>query len=213
MGLLNLLFGSGSYSENQHLIKEVEALKAENQKLTDRVKELENVRPQIVVANPLISIESLATRQFVERESIDLIRRISAKLKVDHIVIHAIAIKESSLRPFAVRVETKLPSYKWYRDAINKVGLDPNNLWNTASYGLLQVLFATALDYIKLKSPFELLVPEVGLRAGILHFKKLSQKYSFEDALSAYNYGYPTPKNRDVYVEKIKESIKFLRNQ
>lgn len=153
---------------------------------------------------------SKATSEFQKQYAIDLISGYGR----DAILIRAIAEKESQLYPFALRVEPGLKQQQWYRDQMSKHNRDPENLWNTASYGLMQILYATALDYDTTLGMSQYLTgyPELTLFLAVTHLKKLMSRYDLPDAISAYNWGSPTDRNRANYVEPILRRIEELEN-
>jgi soluble lytic murein transglycosylase-like protein len=83
-------------------------------------------------------------------------------------------------------------------------------MWNMASYGAMQILFVTALDYNGgLSGPRELLqFPNNAVKLGVMHLQKLRKRYdNLPDALSAYNAGRPVSSNRLTYVDPVMKRI------
>ena len=154
---------------------------------------------------------SKATIEFLRDQSLQWIEAIAESDEERH-VIRALAEKESHLYPLAVRFEPALLKQDWYRKACESKGFDPDNPWNACSYGLVQVLFVTALDYDgDLPSARELLSePRHALWCGVEHLRKLRRRFTLYSALSAYNAGRPVNSNRESYVLPILRRIEEL---
>lgn len=184
-------------------------LKSEIASLQVKIEKLERTQT-IVVSSPDLPYTATATRRFLEEFSIGLIHDVAAKMKIDALLVRAVAEKESNLHPFAVRVELHLKKQRWFRIAMAQAEQDVNNTWNTASYGLIQILYATALDYVpnpKVVFALDLMDPKISLEYGILHLRRQLERYSDDvpKALSAYNAGHATSKNKVAYVKPIME--------
>lgn len=116
------------------------------------------------------------------------IERVSAEVGLDPLLVEAVAMQESGLRPSAFRHEPgfylrylkKNPEYK---------GLDPMRV--SSSYGLLQVMYPTAVDYGFTGDPEELFLLPVNLHYGVKVLKDLLQRFKGDTtlALAAYNGG------------------------
>lgn len=162
---------------------------------------------EIYLSNP--------TREFLELYSLKLIKDIAKEENIDENLVRAIAEKESRLYPFAFRVEPRLRARKWYIDVMSKYNKDSRNLLHTASYGLLQILYVNTLKYPKIGPPVPPLLllstPDLALQYGIWHLKGLLDRYDrVEDAVSAYNWGHSTRRNREQYVNPIMRRLEEL---
>lgn len=200
------LFGTREREQGER----VRMLNQRIEELEWQVRELEARRP--LVEGPVLPYRSIATRNFLKAYSLGLIKVVSVEREIDAALVQAIAEKESGLFPFAVRVEPQLCRAGWYRSFMRSKGFDPDNLWNAASYGLLQVLFSTALEYVDVKHPLDMLAnPKLALEAGVLHLQSLMRRYPLGSAISAYNAGTPTEKNRENYVKPVMERYEELK--
>jgi hypothetical protein len=195
----------------RHDIGEVQRLEARVTELEREVEGLEARRP--LVDAPIIPYRSVATKSFLRVYSLGLIKSVAVVVDIDARLLQAVAEKESDLFPFAVRVEPHLPRQAWYRSAMSNGGFDPDNLWNAASYGLMQILFVTAREQVDISNSLKLLAdPTLALRAGAIYLQSLMRKYrAVGDALSAYNAGTPTGMNRESYVNPILDRYAALR--
>lgn len=117
-----------------------------------------------------------------------IIQEAAALQSLDPRLVEAVVIQESGGKTHAYRYEpkfwarylAKLPQY---------VGSVPERV--SASYGLMQMMYTTALQYGALAAPELLFVPETGLAYGCKHLASLL-KWSggnVESALAAYNGG------------------------
>ena len=71
------------------------------------------------------------------------------------------------------------------------------------SYGLMQIMFTTAWERGYRDDPDGLLIPEVSLLYGTMHFVYLWDKYtSVYDAIAAYNAGSPRRYDATTYVNQ-----------
>lgn len=85
------------------------------------------------------------------------------------------------------------------------------------SYGLIQIMGATARSYGFAKHPVELLHSDVNLAWGFHHLASLFQRYkSWPDAVAAYNYGHVAKKvfstqyKNQAYVDRVyKNGMEF----
>lgn len=106
---------------------------------------------------------------------------------LDPALVTAVVEQESSGRTHAYRFEASVA--RWFKDHPKTAGLVPARY--AASYGLMQVLYATATDYGFSLQPEHLFVPAIGLSYGCKHLAALL-KWSGGDvarALAAYNGG------------------------
>lgn len=190
--------------------EQIARLSQRTEDLERQVRALEARRP--VVEGPVLPYRSLATKNFLNAYSLGLIKVVSVEREIDAALVQAIAEKESDLFPFAVRVEPQLCRAGWYRSFMRGKGFDPDNLWNAASYGLLQVLFSTALEYVDVKHPLDMLAdPKLALEAGVLYLESLMRRYPLASTISAYNAGISTEKNRESYVKPVMERYEELK--
>lgn len=114
--------------------------------------------------------------------------------KVSPTLMLAMIAVESSGNPNALRFERK---YRWlYRERMfakaSGVSLDTERALQKFSYGVLQIMGATARYMGYRGHLMRLLKAEEGLAWGSLYFASLQYKYkNVEDAISAYNQGSP----------------------
>lgn len=115
-----------------------------------------------------------------------LIEDLAPQFGLDPNVVEAVVIKESSAQTDAFRFEPGV----WERLRTNPkwAGMNPRRA--ASSYGLMQIMYPTAMDLGFNGQPEELFIPEVGLRFGCLYLKKMIQRFgSLQTALGAYNGG------------------------
>lgn len=93
----------------------------------------------------------------------------------------AIIARESAWNPGALRWEPQL---------------------NDGSYGLMQVLHATAKMYQPEVTPGELFIPAVNIGIGVRHLQMLLGRYSLNDAIAAYNAGSPRRGADGLYINQ-----------
>lgn len=112
---------------------------------------------------------------------------IAARYQLDPRLLEAQVWVESSDNPFALRYE-----HAFYVRYLQ--GKPQWSAWGplaACSYGLLQIVFATAVEDGFHGRPEDLFVPAIGLNAGALHFRKLLDHLGGDEsaALAAYNGG------------------------
>jgi soluble lytic murein transglycosylase-like protein len=144
----------------------------------------------------------------VTRESQWYAREIEAAAKLHHLdpqLVEAVVLVESSGRASAYRYE---PAY-WRRYLEGKPawkGKNPRRV--AASYGLMQVMFPTAVERGYHGEPEELFVPSVGLEFGCRELARLLAWASgnTDQALAAYNGGQGGWRGRapQQYVQKVR---------
>ena len=134
----------------------------------------------------------------------------------DSDLIHAIILTESAGDPLAMRYE---PGFRWTVQ-------DPDGRPRTCtvkteerlqmfSFGLMQIMGATARDLGFKGWLSELLDPKVNIKYGTLLLISLSKRYQGDDIIASYNAGSPrfTTSGDYVnqeYVDKVKEKIANL---
>jgi soluble lytic murein transglycosylase-like protein len=134
--------------------------------------------------------------------------------ELDPNLVEAVVIAESSGHTDAFRYE---PGF--YATYIK--GKPEYATWNprrvASSYGLMQVMFTTAKLYGYGELPELLFLPDVGLKYGCLHLKRLLAwaKGDTRKALAAYNGGQgnhtaPQPQRYASKVLKLYESVKAV---
>jgi hypothetical protein len=87
-----------------------------------------------------------------------------------------------------------------------KVGGPSAQEWwgQQASWGLMQVMGANAREHGFRGVYFtDLCEPEIGLEFGCRFLARLLGRNDVEDAVSAYNWGHPSPKNFENYVQPV----------
>lgn len=119
-------------------------------------------------------------------------------------LILAICMAESSFRTYAIRYE---PQYRWLYGEPTTLAI-PELLGQKHSWGLMQVMGAVAREYGHTGPFTDLWDPPVGLRYGLLHLRRLRDRYpEWTDVIAAYNAGSPRKQqNRYVnqpYVHKV----------
>jgi len=124
---------------------------------------------------------------------------------VDPALALAIAETESGFDTFAARFE---PGFRYIdRQAKRPKTSSPQTESNqqATSWGLMQVMGATARELGHTGWLSELVQPELGAKYGVLHLKKKLEKYGARGlncVISAYNAGQPISGNQ-AYVEKV----------
>lgn len=102
-------------------------------------------------------------------------------------LVSAVVMQESSGRTNAYRYEPGV--WEWFKTNPKAAGL--NKYRAAASYGLMQILYATATDYGFSTDPEYLFLPKTGLDLGCRHLAELLRwaKGDMAKALAAYNGG------------------------
>jgi soluble lytic murein transglycosylase-like protein len=102
-------------------------------------------------------------------------------------LVEAIVTQESSGRADAFRFEPSV--WEWFKANPLAAGLNARRA--ASSYGLMQMLFATATDYGFRAEPEYLFLPKTNLDMGCKHFAVLLKwaKGNVPKALQAYNGG------------------------
>jgi soluble lytic murein transglycosylase len=102
-------------------------------------------------------------------------------------LVTAVVMRESTGRTNAYRYEPGV--WEWFKTNEHAKGL--NKYRAAASYGLMQVLYATATDYGYVTDPEYLFLPKVGLDLGCRHLAEMIKwaKGDLPLALAAYNGG------------------------
>lgn len=142
-----------------------------------------------------------------------ILKQVSA-FGLEHQLVMAIVLQESSYNPFKIRYE---PNYPWIQDIAlrssaavkNNLSLDTETQCQMMSWGPMQIMGATARDH-----GFQGMMPELcdvdrGINVGCLYLKSLSSRFpQIKDIISAYNAGHPdklpdgTYKNQ-IYVNQV----------
>ena len=144
---------------------------------------------------PTDVLDELARQEL--RENYARWKRVIEFLAPDYpTIIGAIVQVESSWNPAAYRHEPRfydryVATNRDWQDRINEHGWQALKV--ATSWGLMQILFCTAWERGYRGDPEGLLVPEVSLLYGTMHFQHLTKShgYSVEDAIAAYNAGTP----------------------
>lgn len=148
----------------------------------------------------------------------DKIKEASDDFKIDYRIIGAIVSVESNGNTFACRYEK---NYKWVTELdhfanINHITKITETKLQKMSFGLMQIMGATARD-VGFSGPLtKLCDPDEGLFYGCKYFRRLIDKYvNVQDAIAAYNAGSPRLDdcgnyiNRD-YVEKVRSRMEEI---
>lgn len=103
-------------------------------------------------------------------------------------LVEAVVIQESSGRADSFRFEKSV--WGWFEQNPKRAGFIARRA--ASSYGLMQVLFATATDYGFGLEPEYLFLPETNLQYGCLHLKQMLQRNHGDVrlALASYNGGF-----------------------
>lgn len=130
---------------------------------------------------------------------IELIKKVSATVGVDPVLLQAIATVESSLIPEAVKYE---PLYRWHhepmtwalkvRQSVPGYSEDTERALQSFSFGLVQVMGAVMREQ-GFSGHLQTVLgnPEICLEYGARHLKKFLTRYkgNVNDAICAYNRG------------------------
>lgn len=118
--------------------------------------------------------------------------KVQENMGIPREILAAMIYTESSANPGAIRFE---PNYRWLYDPerfASQLGhtLDTEIALQKFSYGLLQIMGATARQQGMHGNLFKLLTPEIGVSWGCLYLRHLFDRYgNWLDAISAYNQG------------------------
>jgi soluble lytic murein transglycosylase-like protein len=141
-----------------------------------------------------------------------LIETLAARFALDADWLDAQVVVESAGHTDAFRYEAGIAAQLAagrLRPTRDLAGYVPRRV--ASSYGLLQILFVTALDYGYTGEPEGLFDPEAGLLHGCLHLRRLLSHAGGDraSALATYNGGAhgnepgTVPKRNQAYVEKV----------
>lgn len=136
---------------------------------------------------------------------------------IDPMLITAICLQESGGNPLAVRYE---PDYRWIdldrRRPASCTG-DTERVLQSMSWGLMQIMGATARSCGFDRWLTELLDPEVNMYWACYHIERLAGRYTAEsDLIAAYNAGSVRRKPsgelvNQQYVDAVLERLTDLR--
>jgi soluble lytic murein transglycosylase-like protein len=145
---------------------------------------------------------------------LELVDIASKKHALDFWTLVAQVEKESSGNPNAIRLEE---AYRWFYPSGSKPEGDELEFQRT-SWGLLQIMGATAreLGYTEAATPWPSSPlksdPAAALDLGCRYLVGMLRRHgNIADALSAYNAGSPSKKNRAAYVEPILKRAEALK--
>lgn len=135
----------------------------------------------------------------------DNITRVATHAGLLPALLGAFVAVESSGNPDAVRFE---PNYRYLSDIqanADRLGISPEaeKKNQQTSWGLVQIMGATA-RWLGFRDPMEKLCePETGLLWGCIYLSRLINKYkTLEDAVASYNAGSPRRKDDGSYVNQ-----------
>lgn len=149
-----------------------------------------------------------------------VIAKVAVAHGLDVNLVKAIVMKESSCNPLAIKFEE---GYRWLyfpRGIAEHLGVSYEKMVDlqSHSYGLMQVMGATAYEYglEHNQSPETLFDPEIGLKFGCRYLRRLKEKYGEEvKAISAYNAGHVDMVNgmfsNQSYVDSVHQFLFELR--
>jgi len=122
---------------------------------------------------------------------------------VEPALVTAICLQESGGNPVAVRYE---PGYRWISKHAEKPNIctkETEVVLQSMSWGLMQIMGATARDLGFTGWLTELLTPEVNLLWGCAYLEQLTSIYNgVEDVVAAYNAGSPRRGKNGQYVNQ-----------
>ena len=143
---------------------------------------------------------------------------VAKSFNLDPTLVAAIVAVESGSHPDKVRYE---PGYRWifkpedFAKALN-ITLDTEKVLQSCSWGLMQIMGATARQHGFKEDMPVLCHPEKNLFYGCKHLKSLVNKYPIQtDAIAAYNAG--TPKEmangkyfNQQYIDKVTKQMMII---
>lgn len=157
---------------------------------------------------------SKSTNEMLQEEIFKATRKWELYYNIPQSLLEAIIKVESAMNPFAIRIEPHLKKVNWYKRAL--YGIENIRDYHYCSFGLMQIMFATARAIGFRGKAFELMNPDTNIKYGAKFLKGLLKRYkgnlnSVEDAISAYNQG----NNRfyDINKNGIKDKDEKYRNQ
>ena len=150
--------------------------------------------------------------RLVSKEIRDAIER--THYDIDPDLIEAIVMTESSGNPNATRYE---PAF--YKKYIVPLDLPEEfGKKRATSYGLMQIMYQSAIEDGYKDEAEKLLIPDVGLNWGVKHLKKKIDRYGKQDinrAIAAYNAGTPRMKDgkfvNQEYVDRVNRFLKQIK--
>ena len=149
----------------------------------------------------------------------NLAAKYASDFNIDHDLVYSIINVESGWNPYAMRFE---PNYKWLYEYRVYAGLlniteQTEETLQKMSYGLFQLMGALCREYGFKEELVKLCDPEINLKYGCMHLKKLINKYSNEqDVIAAYNAGTPRKTEGGLfynqkYVDKVYSFLNAFR--
>jgi soluble lytic murein transglycosylase-like protein len=118
-----------------------------------------------------------------------LIERTAKDYDLDPNLVEAVVIAESNACTDAFRHEPDFYT-RYLKGKPEYDGINPRRI--SSSYGLMQVMYTTAQQYGFGELPELLFLPDVGLKFGCLHLRRVLQQCdgNVREALASYNGGY-----------------------
>jgi soluble lytic murein transglycosylase-like protein len=157
------------------------------------------------------------------------IKKYATKNGLNPALVKAVIWKESNFDPGAYRYEPGF--YKRYiknNEDYKTHPLQPFPRTISASYGLMQIMYTTALSigFDEHGAPMEnfymLYTPELNIKLGCAYLAKMRKKYyskkhssystADEKMLSSYNAGRPISGNKKTYVDRILKKAELYSN-
>ncbi len=126
---------------------------------------------------------------------LDVISRQADKLGLDKLIVTAIVMVESSGKSWRTRYEPGYPENWMYKPEVFAkqlgISLDSEKNLQRTSWGLMQVMLATARDHGFEGAAIDLCIPDVGVEYGCIYLKYQINRYNgnIQEALAAYNRG------------------------
>ena len=139
-----------------------------------------------------------------------LIRTVANDFGIDHFIVAAIIMVESSGNPCVTRYEKNyryLPDSETIRIIAqgNRETIVTTRKNLKTSWGLMQVMGATAFDECDFRGHFsKLCEPKIGLKMGCCYLKKQLVRYNgnINDAIASYNFGHVQMTPGGMYVNE-----------
>lgn len=124
---------------------------------------------------------------------------------LDDRLIGAIVQVESGGNPSAVRYEADWRYHYKVAEFAKKhnITIETEYRLQMFSYGLMQIMLATAREIGFVGQAAKLFDPRINLDFGCKKIRQLLQKYSLNDAISSYNQGSPRKKDDGTYLNQI----------
>ena len=143
----------------------------------------------------------------LDQDTVALIERVAQEEKIPANILKAIVRVESGGRTDAVRYEPEWRYFNSPHDWASRFGITPatEGVFQSMSWGLCQVMGATARDLGHTGMLTDLLKPELSLRYGAKLIRSHVERYGEDaesDIIAAYNAGSARKKDTGMYVNQ-----------